>query len=159
MTARHILLLALTALAGVVVASAAAGPEAATKQRVEIGMKFHAESFVLSVSRDGPLKSDSGSTAENATGAGCRYISHNGVKNPLCTEIRVLLGRRGTLTIRDALEWRDGGSPNSCGVAFGTWSVVRGTGQYEGVTGGGISGYDAHCQKWYAHHEGFLTSR
>lgn len=158
MTARHILLFALTALAGVLVASAAAGPEAAKKQQVEIGMKLHSGSFVLSVSRAGPLKSDSGSTPEQATGASCRDISHNGVKNKLCTERRVLTGRRGTLTIQDELEWRDGGSPNSCGIAFGTWSVVRGTGQYAGVTGGGISGYDAHCQKWYAHHKGFLTS-
>jgi len=162
MTARHPLLLALAALAalaGILVASAAAGSEATTKQKVVIGMKFHAGSFVLSVSRPGPLKSDSGTTAEHASDAGCRGISHNGVKKQLCTESRVLLGRRGTLTIRDELEWRDGGSPNSCGVAFGTWSVVRGTGQYEGVTGGGISAYDAHCQKWYAHHKGFLTSR
>lgn len=46
-----------------------------------------------------------------------------------------------------------------CGVAFGTWKVVGGTGAYARLAGGGRSAYDAHCDEWYARHEGFLVNR
>ena len=43
------------------------------------------------------------------------------------------------------------------GVAIGTWTVVRGTGQHAQVTGGGRSGYAGLGNPWLARQEGFLT--
>ena len=54
-----------------------------------------------------------------------------------------LTGKRGTLTIQERSEWVDPGNVESgCHIAFGTWKVVRGTGQYAGVSGGGRRGWD-----------------
>jgi hypothetical protein len=35
-------------------------------------------------------------------------------------------------------------------MAFGTWKVLRGTGQYAGIAGSGRSAHEAHCHEWYA---------
>lgn len=141
--------------------SAAAAGRAAGKQRVEILIEFHASTFALSPSASGALKRDTGTITDNAPNAPCRDVVRNGVTNDdgLCGGRWTLTGKRGTLMFRTQAEWRDGGSPASCGVAFGTWKIVRGTGQYAGITGGGLSAYDAHCQKWYARHEGFLVAK
>lgn len=151
-------LVVLTALAAAVTLSSVAAAEpAATKQRVAINIKFHTKAFVLTPLQAGALKPDSGSMLEIGNGS-CRKVIRDGLKTEICTDTWRLTGELGTLTIRAPAEWRDGGSPGTCGVAFGTWKVVRGTGEYAGVTGGGRSAYDAHCAKWYARHEGFLTS-
>ena len=151
-------LVVLTALAASVmlVSVAAAGP-AATKQRVAINMKFHASTFVLAPLQAGALKRDSGTLSESGTSGSCRDVIRDGQKASICPAAWTLAGKPGTLTIRASQEWVDPGS-GGCGVAFGTWKIVRGTGEYARVTGGGRSAYDAHCQKWYARHEGFLTS-
>ena len=156
MKARYAVLVALAA--AVTLASvAAAGPEVA-KQRVAITMKFHASTFVLLPFQSGALKYDTGTMTDNAPNAPCRKVMRDGQKVDVCNGGRwTLTGKRGTLTIRGAAEWVDPGS-GGCGVAFGTWKVVRGTGEYAGISGGGRSAYDAHCQKWYARHEGFLTA-
>jgi hypothetical protein len=134
---------------------AAAGPYAA-KQRVAINVKFHESTFVLSPFRAGAVKRDSGMTTEVADDT-CREMIRDGQEVGLCKGGRTkLTGKRGTLTIGTVAEWVDSGNA-PCGVAFGTWRVVRGTGQYAGITGGGRSAYEAHCSKWYARHEGFLT--
>jgi hypothetical protein len=154
MKARHALLAALAA-AVTVVSVATAGPEAA-KQRVAINVKFHESTFVLSPFQAGALKRDSG-TATELTDDTCRKVIRDGQQADVCSGGRwTLTGKRGTLTIRTLAEWVDPGS-GECGVAFGTWKVVRGTGQYARIIGGGRSAYDAHCQKWYARHEGFVT--
>ena len=136
---------------------AAAGPEAA-KQRVAINTKMHQSTFVLIPLQAGPLARDSGTVKDNTPNAPCRKVVRDGQEANVCNGGRwTLTGKRGTLTIRVPAEWVDPGS-GGCGVAFGTWNVVRGTGEYAGITGGGRSAYDAHCQKWYARHEGFLRS-
>jgi hypothetical protein len=127
--------------AAVTLTSVAVAVPEATKQRVEITMAFHDKKFVLAPLQPGALKRDSGTIAESAE------------------DRWTLTGKRGTLTIRTPAEWRDGGSPGNCGVAFGNWTVVRGTGTYAAITGRGKSAYDAHCDKWYARHEGFLTAK
>ena len=148
-----VVLAAAAALASV----AAAGP-AATKQRAAITMKFHDRAFVLAPLEAGPLERDSGTFLELATGAKCTDVVREGQKVGLCFGSWMLTGELGTLTIRGSQSWVDPGSPG-CGVAFGAWKVVRGTGAYAAVTGGGRSAYDAHCSKWYARHEGFLRSK
>lgn len=155
MKARHAVLVALAA--AVTLASvAAAGPDAA-KQRVAINVKFHERTFVLSPFQAGPLKRDSGTMTGNTANGPCRDVIRDGQKVAVCSGRSTLTGNRGTLTIRTQEEWVDSGNA-PCGIAVGTWKVVRGTGQYAGIAGGGRSAYEAHCSKWYARHEGFLTT-
>lgn len=136
---------------------AAAGPHA-TKQRVAINMKFHQSTFVLTPLQAGALKRDSGSMTENAPNAPCRKVIRDGQEANVCNGNRwTLTGKQGTLTIRTLTEWVDPGS-GGCGVALGTWKVVRGTGDYEGFTGVGGSGHAGLYVPWYARYEGFLTS-
>lgn len=73
-----------------------------------------------------------------------------------------LEGKRGTLTIRERSEWVDLGSDvNGDGrldeVAVGTWKVVRGTGQYANIVGGGRSAHAGLGRIWTARQEGFLN--
>lgn len=121
-------------------------------------MKFHDKTFALVPLRKGALARDSGSFTDDAPNAPpCRDVIRSGQKVAVCTGSRwTFTGKQGTFTIRADQEWMDPGS-GGCGIAVGAWKVVRGTGEYAGVTGGGRSAYDAHCQKWYARHEGFLT--
>ena len=104
------------------------------------------------------MKRDSGTMTELAEDT-CHDVIRDGQKVGVCKGGRwTLTGKLGTLTMRTQAEWVE--SANApCGIAFGTWKVVRGTGQYAGIAGGGPSVYEAHCQKWYARHEGFLTAR
>jgi hypothetical protein len=70
-------------------------------------------------------------------------------------------GKRGSLTIRERTEWVDAGvDAGGPSVATGTWKVVRGTGQYAQVVGGGWSahsGLSGRAHPWYARQEGLLT--
>jgi hypothetical protein len=157
MNARLAVLVSLT-LAVTLASVASAGPTAATKQRVAINLKFHESTFVLVPFKAGALKRDSGTMLEY-THPLCLEVIRDGQKGTVCRNGRwTLTGKRGTLTIQTQATWVNPGSAGSCGIAFGTWKVVRGTGQYAGITGGGRSAYDAHCAKWYARHEGFLAS-
>jgi hypothetical protein len=65
---------------------------------------------------------------------------------------------------RERNEWVDVGSDTNGdgfddGVAVGTWTVVRGTGQYAGVKGSGQSAHSGLGRKWVARYEGVLTVR
>jgi hypothetical protein len=153
MTRSHVLLTALAA-AFTLASAAAAGP-AATKQRVAINMKFHASTFVLAPFGAGPLKRDAGTMSMIVHGS-CRDLIRGGQKVGICGNRWRLTGKRGTLTIQTHEEWVDPGS-EGCGTAFGRWKVVRGTGRYARMAGGGRSAYDAHCDKWYSRHEGYLA--
>lgn len=143
-------------LAVAVVLTGAAAAEPAAKQRVAINMKFHASTFVLSPLQPGAVKRDSGTMLGDVANGRCRNVVRDGQKVAVCSGGSTLTGTRGTLTIRTHEEWVDSGNA-PCGIGFGTWKVVRGTGHYRGITGGGRSAYEGHCSKWYARHEGFLT--
>jgi hypothetical protein len=54
-------------------------------------------------------------------------------------------------------EWVDAG--NGYSVASGTWKVMRGTGQYAKITGGGRVGsvWNERTDAWSSHAEGVLT--
>lgn len=136
---------------------AAAAPNAA-KQRVAITSKDLPDgTFVLSPFANGAIKRDTGSTS---------IVIHEptrALRDGQSFELYVLdwtfTGKRGTLTIRERNEWLDTGDAY---VAYGRWSVVRGTGQYAKVTGGGRSvgvGHDRGEGAWFARHEGYLTAR
>jgi hypothetical protein len=165
MKARLIVLVALAA-AVTLTSIAAAGPEAA-KQRVAIDMKLAPkETFVLSPLEAGALKRDSGriTNLSQVLARSGRTVMRDGQKVTIYGPgIWTLEGKQGTLAIRERNEWVDVGSdvngdafPDS--VALGTWKVVRGTGQYAKIAGGGRSGHMGLGRVWTARYEGFLTS-
>jgi hypothetical protein len=164
MNARHAVLIALVA-AVTLTSVAAAGPDAA-KQRVAIDMKIYPQgTFVLTPLQAGPVKRDSGTISHNFTSILGRDVMRDGQKVTIYDGgVATLTGKRGTLTIRDRSEWihlgndanRDG---NEDSVAFGTWKIVRGTGQYAGIVGKGRDGHAGLGSPWYARYEGFLNSR
>jgi hypothetical protein len=160
----HAVLVAL-AVAVTLTSVAAAGPDAA-KQRVAIDMKIAPkETFVFSPLQSGALKPDSGritSVSRVVTMSGRTLMRDGQTVTVYYPTIWTLEGKRGTLTIRERTEWVDVGSdvnadafPDS--VARGTWEVVRGTGQYAKVAGGGGSGHAGLGRIWTARQEGFLT--
>jgi hypothetical protein len=156
----------LVALAAAVTltAVAAAGP-AATRQRVAINAKIYPGStFVLMPFKSGALKRDSGAISGNWRTAPGRDVIRNGQKVGIYTNTWNLSGKRGTVTLRERIEWVDTGNDGNGdgdddGVAIGTWKVVRGTGQYAGIAGNGGSGHAGLGSPWNARFEGFLTAR
>ena len=162
MKATQATLVALVA-AVVLTSVAAAGPQA-TRQRLAINMKIYPQgTFVLTPLQAGPLKGDSGKISSNWTSIpgrttmrdGQRVIVYDGAET-------TLRGKRGTLTIRDRNEWVDVSNVNprfgyAPGIGIGTWTVVRGTGQYAGIVGKGGDGHAGLGNPWYARYEGFLA--
>lgn len=135
---------------------AAAGPEAAT-QRVAINMKIYPQkTFVLSPLQAGHLKPDSGTISSTWLNIPGRDVMRDGQKVTIYNgAVTTLTGKRGTLTIRDRNEWVEVGNDDH--IAFGTWKVVRGTGQYAGIVGKGRSGHAGLGSPWYARFEGLLN--
>ena len=155
----------LVALAAAIILTsvAAAGPDAA-KQRVAINMKIYPQStFVLTPLQAGPLKRDSGTISSNWTSIRGRAVMRDGQKVTIYDgAVTTLTGKLGTLTIRDRNEWVDVSNENTRygyppGVGIGTWTAVRGTGQYAGIVGKGRDGHAGLGSRWYARYEGFLT--
>jgi hypothetical protein len=146
----------------------AAARPAAAKQRVAINLAiFPNKTFTLTPVQAGTLKSDSGriTSVEQVLSMSGRTVMRDGQSITIYSPtIWTLNGKRGTLTIRERTEWVDVGSdvnrdakPDA--VALGTWNVVRGTGQYAEIAGGGRSGHAGLGQVWTARQEGFLTLR
>ena len=167
MKARHAVLVALAA--AVTLTAVAAAGSAATKQRVAINMKFCSPgksqgTFVLTPLRRGPLKGDSGTISHNFLSIPGRPVLRDGQKVTIYDGgVATLTGKRGTLTIRDRNEWVDlahdgNGDGENDSIAFSTWKVVRGTGQYAAVVGKGRGGHAGLGCPWYARYEGILTS-
>jgi len=151
-------------IAAIILTSVAvAGPHAA-KQRVAINMKIYPQkTFVLTPLRAGPLKGDSGTISSNWLSIPGRDAMHAGQKVTIYNGAETTLtGKRGTLTIRDRIEWVDLGQDSNRdgetdGIGITTWKVVRGTGQYAGIVGTGRGGHVGLGSPWYARYEGFLT--
>jgi len=145
--------------AAVMLTSVASAGADATKQRVEINMKncCSAENtFVLTPLQAGALKRDSGThdgcNEETDLGGGMR----DGQENfPQLCRAWVFTGKRGTLVLRSQFTWIEAGGPYN--IATGTWKVVRGTGQYARLTGGGRSAQVGSPSEWLARYQGFLT--
>jgi hypothetical protein len=154
--------LAVLAAAATATAVAAAGP-AVTKQRVAINVKsLPGGTFVLTPLSSGALKRDSGTFRGEWQNTGRGEVVRNGQKVYLHTLVWTVNGHRGTLTIRDNLEWVETGSDGNRdgvkdGIGIGTWKVVRGTGAYARIAGGGGSGHALLGHTWNARYEGLLT--
>ena len=163
MKAWHAVLVALAA--AVTLTSVAAADTDGAKQRVAINLKILPEStFVLTPVRAGALKPDSGTISGNWRSVSCHAVMRKGQKVDVCNAVVwTLEGKQGSLTIRERNEWVAVSNENAPGVDFppgvavGTWKVVRGTGQYAGITGSGRSGHAGLGAQWFARQEGFLT--
>jgi hypothetical protein len=150
---------ALVALAAAVTLTsvAAAGPDAA-KQRVVItsqaSQTTQVSPFVLTPLQAGALKRDSGTQTAGSSSA--RTVMREGQRVEIYDTVGTLKGKLGSLVIRLRTEYVDGG--NGYHVGTGTWRVVRGTGQYAQITGGGRSGtVTLDRGPWSSRIEGFLT--
>ena len=155
MKAPYAVLVAL--VAAVTMASvAAAGPDAA-KQRVVITMKNLPDGqFVLEPTVSGSLKRDTGTTSVAVTQLST--VMRDGQLTERYRLVYTLEGKHGTLVTQERNDWLNTGGPY---VAVGTWKVLRGTGQYAKVRGGGRdagAGLDQGNGDWYSAQEGFLTS-
>jgi hypothetical protein len=141
---------------------AAAGPDAANKQHVTITATVLPNgTFVLDVPlhEPGAIALDKGTFGGQYTGVPDKTLVRDGQTIYVRTGVWTAVGKLGTLVFRERNEWVEAG--NDYSVAVGTWKVVRGTGQYAGVSGGGRSGHvtrHARPTRWYARYEGFLTA-
>lgn len=157
MKARHAILVALAA-AFMLTSVAEAGPDAA-KQRVMITTQFaqttQVSPFVLTPLQAGAIKPDSGKWIAGPDTGG--EVMREGQEVSTHAGTSTLKGTRGSLVIRHRQEWVEAG--NGYQVATATWKVVRGTGQYAGVTGGGRGGtvWFERTDHWSSQLEGFLT--
>jgi hypothetical protein len=145
--------------AALTLSTAAAAGESEPKQRIAINASVIGEAFALVPLQPGTVKRDSGRMSGDWRSAPGRDIVRNGQTVGIYTNTWTLGGKRGTLTIRERTQWVSAGADgNGDGeedyVAIGTWKVVRGTGAYAGLTGGGGSGHAGLGRPWNARFEG-----
>jgi hypothetical protein len=118
---------------------AAAGPEAANQRVVitsQASRTTQVSPFTFTPLQAGALKVDSGKQiAESSSG---RTVMREGQSLEIYDSVSTYKGKLGSLVIRHRTEYVYGG--NGYHVGTGTWKVVRGTGQYAHITGGGRSG-------------------
>jgi len=136
--------------------AAADGTSTASKQRVAITGKAGVDRFTLTPLTPGALGTDSGIVDW------CCWSQRFFVRDGQSVEVNdprgTFRGKRGTLVLRARIEWLNAGNGYTVGVS--TWRVVRGTGAYKDVTGGGRG-----ASSWLPRgplsfrDEGFLISR
>lgn len=122
---------ALAATAATLAAVASAGPVAA-KERVSIQVRGGA-SFVLSRLGPGSVERDAGTATFCCWGL--RQVVRDGQSIDINDPQMTLTGKHGTIVARNRIEWVD--LPDGVAVFTGTWKVVRATGAYAGLAGGG----------------------
>jgi hypothetical protein len=157
MKVRHAVLVPLAA-AVMLTTVAAASPDAA-KQRVAITAKGVANpasfgKFVLTPLQAGALEPDSGTETSSVSSE--RAVLREGQSVKIVNWVTTCKGKRGSLVIRVRIEQVEAG--NGYYVGTGTWKLVRGTGRYAQITGGGRVG-NAWVEggPWRERREGFLA--
>jgi hypothetical protein len=152
MNTKLIVVAALAATAATLAAVAAAGPVAA-KQRIKIQVTA-GDSFVLTPLTSGAIKRDTG------VATFCCWTQHSIMRDGQSIDINnpqmTLTGKRGTIVARNRVEWVD--IPDGGAVFTGTWTVIRGTGDYAALSGGGRgAGVTLSNSNGPSQFEGFLT--
>jgi hypothetical protein len=145
---KKLMALAALAVAGTSLASTAAAGPVEERQRVSITVNGEAGTFVLSPLKTGALRRDSGTYSDCCWRH--RVVVRDGQTVEIDDPLSTFTGARGSLTVRNRIEWVDAG--NRYTVGTGAWRVVRGTGAYARLTGGGRS---AHA--WLP--RGFVSAR
>jgi hypothetical protein len=140
--------------AAVLAAVATAGPTA-QKQRVEI-IQATGTSFVLAPLTPGAIKRDTGAFAACCWSR--RFLTRAGESVEIDDPQITLAGKRGTIVARNRIEFVD--IPDGDAVFTGTWRVIRATGVYAGMTGGGRVGGVQHANgSAKAVFQGFLSPK
>ena len=145
--------LACIAAAAITLTAVASAGSAPARQRVIITQKDGA-GFVLSPQASGAIKPDTG------TASFCCWTNRPTMKNGQEVDFNnpqlTLLGKQGTIVARNEIGFVD--IPDGEAVFTGTWKVIRGTGAYAGLTGGGgAAGFQLANGKSKAQFEGFLS--
>jgi hypothetical protein len=156
----RLILIALAVAVGLT--SSAAADTVAARQRVAITTNgvddgTFVGKFVLDPLQVGFIKRDEGTERCQLTDE--RVAMRDGQRvsiydRTVCT----YTGKRGTFVRRSSHEWVAAG--NHYFINTGTWQIVRGTGQYAGLTGGGrVAGVwlDRGRGPWSGNAEGFLA--
>jgi hypothetical protein len=139
--------------AAAVTAVADAGPVAA-KQRVVIQHK--GAPFVLTPLTSGSIQQDTGTLTACCWSE--RHVMRDGQAIDINDPELTFTGKRGTLVARNVIGFVD--VPGGWAVFTGTWRVIRGTGQYAGLAGGGrVAGIAAPSGYTRAQFEGFLVTK
>ena len=133
---RKLTAVAVLAVAAVTLTAVAAAGPVAAKQRIAIQVKDGVSggtSFVLTPLTSGAIKPDTG------TASFCCWTDRHIMRDGQAIEINdpqmTLTLNRGTLVVSNQIGWVD--IPNGWAVFTGTWKVIRGTGDYAGLSGGG----------------------
>jgi hypothetical protein len=131
----------------------AAGP-VASKQRVAI--QHTGSKFVLTALTPGAVKPDTGAISF------CCWTEHHVVRDGQDVDINdpqmTLTGKLGTLVARNVVAYAD--VAGGWAIFTGTWKVIRGTGQYAGLAGGGrAAGISYPTNRTNARFEGFVSPK
>jgi hypothetical protein len=162
MKVRHAVLA--TLLAAVALTSVAATSADAAKQRVALTVTIlPSGKGVLTPLKDGALKRDSGTFGGNWDQGGERTVVREGQTVTIHHNVWTFVGKGGSMVFRERNESVDLGqdldhNAFEDGIGVGTWKVVRGTGDYAGIAGGGRSAHFYQGHRWVARFEGFLAS-
>ena len=145
--------IAALAVAAVTLTAVASAGSATAKQRVIITQKDGA-GFVLSPQASGAIKPDTG------TASFCCWTNRPTMKNGQEVDIdnpqMTLIGKHGTIVTRNLIGYVD--VPDGWAVFTGSWKVIRATGAYAGLTGGGgAAGVALSNGTTKAQFEGFLS--
>jgi hypothetical protein len=121
------------------VAEVAAANRFRFKQRVVITSRAGVSGFVLTPRRQGPVKRDAGDVLWGSVYE--HYVTRDGLPIEVNDVSATFAGKRGSFVVHFRIEWRDSG--NDYVVGTGTWDIVRGTGAYAHLAGGG-----EHSASW-----------
>lgn len=151
---RKLTAVAALAAAGATFAAVAAAGPVAVKQRVAIQEKGGA--FVLRSVTPGAIKRDTG------TARFCCWTERRIVRDGQDIDINdpqiTFTMKRGTLVVRSQIGFVD--IPDGWAVFTGTWTVIRGTGAYAGLAGGGRrAGIQLPNGNVTSQFDGFLSAR
>jgi hypothetical protein len=125
-------------LIAIAVTSAASAGPLAGKQRVSItAAKSGGTKFLLTPLTSGVLKKDAGGTTWQRRSE--RFVTRDGQRIDVWTGLGTFVGKRGDLVTRFVIEWLDAG--NGVDTGSGRWTIIRGTGEYAGLAGGGRSAH------------------
>jgi len=143
----------LAATTATLVSIASAGP-VATKQRVAI--QHTGSSFVLTTLSSGAVKPDTGPISFCCWTE--RHVVRDGEDIDINDPQMTLTGKLGSLVARNEIGYAD--VTSRWAIFTGTWKVIRGTGQYAGLAGGGRgAGISFPTGITKARFEGFLSPK